>query len=99
MALVSGLEAAPNNMFKWNGIWQKASITNDVIPHSILKSDLYGAESFLKNHQPCSYLLISQQFMEPIASLLCSKEPYTSSYPETYQFCPYHSMISLQNPF
>jgi hypothetical protein len=42
----------------------------------------YGAEPFWRSRQFCSYSRISQHFMEPEGSLLCSQEPSTSPCPE-----------------
>jgi hypothetical protein len=36
----------------------------------------------LRSHQLLSYPMISQKFMEPEGSLLCSQEPATGPYPK-----------------
>jgi hypothetical protein len=50
----------------------------------------YGAKLFLRS-QICSYS-ISQYFMEPEGSLLCSQEPSTGLYPEPDQSIPSHTI-------
>jgi hypothetical protein len=42
----------------------------------------YGAETFLRSCQLCSYSRNSQHFMGTECSLPCSKEPSTGPYPE-----------------
>jgi hypothetical protein len=54
----------------------------------------HGAERFLRSCQLCSSRN-SQYFMEPKGSLLCSKEPSTSPYPEPDQSNQYHPILSL----
>jgi hypothetical protein len=54
-----------------------------------------GAEPFLRSRQLCSYSRTSQHFMEPEASLPCSKESSTGLYPEPDRSNPYHPILSL----
>jgi hypothetical protein len=45
----------------------------------------HGAEPILRSRQLCSHSRISQHFMEPDGSILCSQEPSTGPFPEPYQ--------------
>jgi hypothetical protein len=38
------------------------------------RNQLYGAEHYSRNHQFCNYSIFSQEFMEPLGSLLHSQE-------------------------
>jgi hypothetical protein len=60
-----------------------------------MTNQLHGAEAFLRSRQFCSYLRISQHFMEPEVSLLRLQGPSIGPYPEPDQFSPYHPILSL----
>jgi hypothetical protein len=65
---------------------------------NVITSQLHGDEPFLKSRQLCSYSRISQHFMEPESSLMCSQEPFTGPYPEPGQSSPFPSQhISLRS--
>jgi hypothetical protein len=46
------------------------------------------------SHQLCSYSRISQHFMEPEDSLLCSQEPSIGPNPKPDQSIPHHPILS-----
>jgi hypothetical protein len=50
----------------------------------------HWADPFLRRSHICSYSRISQHYIEPEGSLLCSQEPSTGPYPEPDQLNPYH---------
>jgi hypothetical protein len=58
----------------------------------------HGAEPFLRSHQLLSYSRISQHFMEPEGSLLCSQEPSTGPCPKPEKSSPYYPILSLEDP-
>jgi hypothetical protein len=49
-----------------------------------LTNIVHGAESFLRCNLSLIYSRISQHFVEPEGSLLCSQEPSTGSHPEPH---------------
>jgi hypothetical protein len=55
----------------------------------------HGAEPFLRRHKLCSYATISQHFMEPKGSSLCSQDPSIGPHPKPDQSSPYHPIPSL----
>jgi hypothetical protein len=55
---------------------------------------LYAAKSFLRRHLSLIYSRISEHFMEPDGSLLCSQEPSNGPYTEPDQPSPYHPILS-----
>jgi hypothetical protein len=55
----------------------------------------HGAEPFLRSRQLCTYSRTSQNFMEPEGSLLCSREPSSSPYPEPDEASPYRPILFL----
>jgi hypothetical protein len=49
----------------------------------------------MRSCQLCSYSRISQHFLEPTGSLLCSQEPSTGLYAESDQSSLYHPFLSV----
>jgi hypothetical protein len=61
--------------------------------------NLHGAQYFVRSLQLLSYSRVSQPFMDPDGSLLCSQEPFTGPYPKPDESSPYYPILSFQNQF
>jgi hypothetical protein len=81
---------ARSNFMRWNTKWE-----NKGSAHSLNHPLTHGTDPFLRRHQLCSYLRISQHFMELEGSLPYSQELSTGPYPELDWSNPYHLILSL----